>query len=79
MNAAPSKPLIYLVAVLVVCGTWFVIEHFKIESSRYSIESGGALQRTFLLDKKTGRVWRYYVNMDESKNPTSEGFQLIKE
>jgi hypothetical protein len=79
MNPEINKALIYLLAVVVASGAWIAVELLRLSGSRYSIESGGALQRTFLLDRQTGQVWGYYVNMDENKKPTDEGFQLIKQ
>ncbi len=49
-------------------------------SDRYALDSvTGDIQRTFLLDKQTGKVWRYYRTMDENRSIKSEGFDLIKE
>ncbi len=77
-----TKHLIYLGVALILATGWVTAEVVKSEGSRYSLDSGGALQRTFLLDKKSGKVWRYYLNTENGKpsgNPPYEGFQLIHE
>lgn len=79
MNPALKNPLIYLLLSAIIAGTWLWTVHAKSEASRYSIESSSPQSRTFLLDKKTGRVWRYYVNMDQNNKPITEGFSLIHE
>lgn len=77
MNIRFDKALSLPLASCIVSVAWISVELIKRSTSRYTIESGGALQRTFLLDRQTGKVWRYYINVDENKKPTDEGFQMI--
>ena len=54
----------------------------KGEMSRYTIESGSSASAplALLLDKKTGRVWRFYRENDEKTGRLiKDGFTLLKE
>lgn len=48
---------------------------------RFQIVNGnGELGKSFLIDKTTGRVWRYYENFNDKNNPTvptEEGFEHL--
>ena len=72
-----KKALIYFAAVVIAALSWYAAEVRREEASRYSLWSAGPPGQTFLLDKKTGEIWRYYWNVDGGGNRTSEGFSSI--
>lgn len=49
----------------------------KPEIGRYAFGSFGEPYVPFVLDTKTGQIWRYYRNTDSNGKPTKEGFTLL--
>ena len=80
MDSEVKKALIYAATLLAAVLIWRKPapppQHTM--ESRYEIHSGGGLGQTFLLDRQTGAVWRYYRNTDNKGEPSDEGFVSLR-
>jgi hypothetical protein len=73
-----KKALIYSSAALTGVILYLAVREVSPRAQRFELVSGtGALGLTFLMDKRTGAVWRYYRNYDSNNVSKGEGFILI--
>ena len=79
MDTEIKKALIYGATIFVAVSVWCVVDSYKSHLNRYEIHSAGVVGITFLLDRQTGAVWRYYRNTDSTGKLTDEGFSLIQQ
>lgn len=85
MNSDKYSAIILAITIVAVTLIWSKTEITKTktlgaaqeESSRYTIDSGAKMTPPLLLDKKTGRVWRYYRNDDKTGALINEGFTIL--
>ena len=71
------KAIIYSLSFLFAVSIWTYTELQKSDNGRFRIEQGMG-NIPYLIDSRTGEVWRYYRNTDSSGKPTDEGFMRIK-
>ncbi len=77
MDTETKKSLIYGAAVVVAVSIWCASDYSIAHVNRYEMHSEGSLGLTFLLDKQSGAIWRYYRNHDTNNVLTDEGFMLV--
>jgi hypothetical protein len=79
MDTEIRKALIYGATIIVAVGFWSASNYFKARLDRYELHTAGTVGLTFLLNKRSGAIWRYYRNTDTNGKFSDEGFSLVRE
>jgi hypothetical protein len=76
VNTDVAKALIYGLSAIITVSIWSYTSRLNLKTPQFSIETSlGGLP--FLIESRSGTVWRYYRNTDAQQNITSEGFTLV--
>lgn len=73
-----QKALVYSSALVLAVAIGGAAHYLAASMTRFQITNPGELGYAYLVDRKTGEVWRYYRNTDSTGKMGSEGFQQIR-
>ena len=77
MNLELIKAVIYSAGIAIAALIWAIASAHSADKERYALILHQENSRVFMLDKRTGAVWRYYTKSNEKGQIEYEGLSKI--